>query len=155
MTAPPPTPRAERSAGDHLRAALTEHLGLKAIALVLAVLLWVVVGARTPTEGWLTAQVEPTLDSSLVLLDAPPRVRVLVSARTADLVKLHAAPPVVRRTISGDAPDTLMLDIAAADVRFPPELSRDVQVLDVQPRRVMLRLERRVAHARPARGRGP
>jgi hypothetical protein len=134
--------------------ALLEHLELKLTALVLAVLLWVVVGARTPTEGWLTVRVEPALDSALVLLDAPPHVRVLVTARAADLVKLHAAPPVVRRTISGDSPDTLMLDIGPADVRFPPELSRDVQVLDVQPRRVMLRLERRVTRVRPARGGG-
>ena len=145
----------EQLAGGRLRSALTEHLGLKASALLLAVLLWLVVGARTPTEGWLSVRVEPTLDSSLVLLDAPPRVRVLVSARTADLVKLHTAPPVVRRTISGDAPDTLVLDITAADVRFPPELSRDVQVLDVQPRRVLLRLERRVASRRPTREGAP
>jgi hypothetical protein len=120
-----------------------ERLGLKLTALVIAVLLWFIVGARQPTEGYVPVRVVPTLDSSLVLLDGPPQLRALVTGRAADLVKLYAMPPVVRRTVSGDAPDTLVLDVTPGDVHVPPELADGVRVLDVQPRSLTLRFEAR------------
>lgn len=122
-----------------LRGALTERLGTKFTALLLSVLLWLIVGARQPTRSLVRVEIMPELDSSLVLLDSPPEVHALVAGRGADLLKLHAAPPVVRRVVNGDAPDTLMLDITIADVRVPAEIANDVRVLDVQPRSVMLR----------------
>ncbi len=132
-----------------MRDIATEHLGLKAFALVLALLLWIVVSARQPTEGYVRVRVTPTLDSSLVLLGEPPVVQALVSGRTADLVKLYATPLVLRRTISGDVPDTLMLDVTPADVHVPADLSEAVHVLDVQPRAVMLRFESSVTRRVP------
>ena len=132
-----------------MRDIATEHLGLKAFALVLALLLWIVVSARQPTEGYVRVRVAPTLDSSLVLLGAPPEVQALVSGRTADLVKLYGTPLVLRRTISGDVPDTLMLDVTPADVHVPADLSEAVHVLDVQPRAVMLRFESSVTRRVP------
>jgi hypothetical protein len=137
----PPGPGTRASGAETLRSALTENLGVKAIALLLSVLLWLAVGARTPTEGYVTVRVEPELDSSLALLDGTPHVRALVAGRTADLVKLYAAPPVVHRIINGDAPDTLVLDIAPGDVHIAPDLADDIHVLDVQPRSVTLRFE--------------
>jgi hypothetical protein len=144
MTAPDPFPPPERPPTRHpLRALFLDDLGLKSIALLLSVLLWFAVGARTATEGYLTVRIEPELDSSLVMLDDAPEVRALVAGRTADLVKLYGSRPVVRRTISGDAPDTLVLDITPSDVHVPPDLADDVHVLDVQPRSVTLRFESR------------
>jgi hypothetical protein len=121
------------------RAALTERLALKGTALLVAVLLWLVVGARQPTEAYVSVDVVPELDSSLVLLDGPPHLRALVAGRGTDLVKLYATPPVVHRAVEGDAPDTLVLDLSTADVRVPPELTNAIRVLDVQPRSVTLR----------------
>jgi hypothetical protein len=118
---------------------LFERLGLKATALLIAVLLWFVVGARQPTESYVSVRLEPELDSTLELLDRPPPLRALVAGRAADIVKLYASPPVLRRTIGGDAPDTLVLDVSPADVHLPPEVASDVHVLDVQPRKVTLR----------------
>ena len=132
-----------------LRDTATERLGLKAIALVLALLLWIVVSLRQPTEGYVRVRVAPTLDSSLVLIGPAPELQALVTGRAADLVKLYAAPLVLRRTIGGDVPDTLMLDVTAADVHVPPELTEVVHVLDVQPRAVMLRFESRVTRRVP------
>jgi hypothetical protein len=132
-----------------LRDVTTERLGLKATALVLALLLWIVVSARQPTEGYVRVRVAPTLDSSLVLIGAAPEVQALVSGRAADLVKLYAAPLVLRRTVGGDVPDTLMLDLTPADVHVPAELSEVVHVLDVQPRAVTLRFESRVTRRIP------
>ncbi len=128
-----------------LRAAFVERLGLKATALVIAVLLWFVVGARQPTETHIMVGLSPELDSSLVLLGEPPRVRALVAGRASDLAKLYAMPPVIRRTVSGDAPDTLVLDLLPGDVRIPAELKSDVRVLDIEPRRVTLRFETRAS----------
>ena len=130
-----------RSWRDHLRAGFTERLGLKATALLITVLIWLLVGARQRTESFVPVAVTPVLDSSLVLLGDPPRLRALVAGSTADIVKLYATPPEIRRTIGGDVPDTLVLDLTPSDVRIPPELSADVRVLDVQPRSVTLRFE--------------
>jgi len=137
-----------------LRDVTTERLGLKAIALVLALLLWIVVSLRQPTEGYVRVRITPVLDSSRVLIGAAPEVQALVSGRAADLVKLYSTPLVLRRTVAGDAPDTLMLDLTPADVHVPAELSEAVRVLDVQPRAVRLRVgmkaRRRGAGDRPA-----
>ena len=114
-----------------------------------------VVSARQPVQGYVTVNVEATLDSSLVLLDPPPRLQALVVARAVDLVKLVSEPPVVQRKIEADVPDTVVLDLGLGDVRFPTDLSEHVRVLDLQPRVVTLRFEaratRRVAVVSDAR----
>jgi YbbR domain-containing protein len=142
---PAPAPTWQR----RLREIATERLGLKAIALLIALLLWLVVSARQPTESFVRVRVSPALDSTLVLLDGTTEVRALVAARAADLVKLAADPPIVRRSIGGDAPDTLVLDLTAADVHLPPELADHVRVLDVQPRSITLRFETRASRRVP------
>jgi len=120
-----------------------ERLGLKLLSLLFAVLLWFVVAARQPTETYVRVRLDPVLDSSLVMLDGAAEVQALVTGRAADLVKLYTTPPVLRRTVSGDAPDTLMLDVTPSDVRVPADLAELVHVVDVQPRSVMLRFETR------------
>ena len=121
------------------------RLGLKAIALLIAALLWVIVSARQPTRGYVRVMVAPELDSTLALLEAPTDLRALVSGRAVDIVKLHANPPMVHRIIDGDAPDTLQLDITTTDVRLPPEMAENVHVLDVNPRTVTLRFGTRAS----------
>jgi hypothetical protein len=146
MPVPPaPGPTWQR----RLREIATERLGLKAIALLIALLLWLAVSARKPMESLVRVLVSPALDSTLVLLDGTTEVRALVSARAADLVKLAADPPVVRRSVGGDAPDTLVLDLTAADVQVPPGLAGQVRVLDVQPRSITLRFETRASRRVP------
>jgi hypothetical protein len=124
-----------------VREVATERLKLKAIALVLAALLWVVVGTRQPTEGYARVRVIPELDSSLVLLDGTRELQARVAGRASDLVKLYAAPLVVRRRVGGNVPDTLVLDVTPSDVQLPPDLSGSIRVVDVQPRSVVLRFE--------------
>ena len=132
-----------------LRGAATERLGLKATALALAVLLWVIASARQPTQGYVRVQVMPALDSSLVLLDPPSSLEALVAGRAVDIVKLYAEPPSVHRRIDGDVPDTLVLDVTPADVRLPAEFANDVRILDVQPRSVTLRFGTRATRRVP------
>lgn len=145
----PATPPLRTRWRNRVRGIATERLGLKAIALLLALLLWVVVSARQPTEGYVRVRVVPALDSSLALLEGTTEIRALVAGRAADIVKLAADPLVVRRSVGGDAPDTLVLDITPSDVHVPPELADHVRVLDVQPRSVTLRFETRASRRVP------
>lgn len=138
MTAPlRPDPRRRTT----LRSAFTERLGLKAIALCGAVLLWAVAGARQPVQAYVRVKVAPVLDSSLVMRDEPQELRALVLGKAADVAKLYVTPPTVQRIVTGDAPDTLVLDVTPADVHVPAELVENVRVLDVEPRVVTLRFE--------------
>jgi len=144
------SPRIERRTWRaRFRAWFTERLGIKAMALAITVLIWLVVGARQRTENFVPVSVSPVLDSSLVLLGDPPTLRALVSGSTADIVKLYATPPEIKRTVNGDVPDTLVLDLTPSDVRLPPELSSDVRVLDLQPRSVTLRFETKASNDVP------
>lgn len=150
MTALPPSGSSERLGWrGRLRSAFTQRLGLKATAIVLAVLLRIIVSARQPTEGHVRVVVIPVLDSSLVLLDAPSPLEALVVGRAVDIVKLYANPPAVHRRIDGDAPDTLVLDVTPADVRLPAEFTNEVRILDVQPRSVTLRFGTRATRRVP------
>jgi hypothetical protein len=140
MTAPPAPGSPERVSWRRTtRAALTERLGLKATALVVALLLWLIVRGRQPVQDEVTVRIIPTLDSTLVLLEVPSPLKALVSGRAVDIAKLQADPPVVHRIISGDVPDTLVLDVTPSDVRVPAELADQVRILDLQPRSVTLR----------------
>jgi hypothetical protein len=150
MTALPPSGPSERlSWRSAVRAAFTERLGIKATALLIAVLLWLIVSARQPTVGYVRVNVIPVLDSSLVLLDEPPQLQALVAGRAVDIVKLYADPPAVRRRIDGDVPDTLVFDATPADVRVPAEFTNDIRILDVQPRTVTLRFGTRATRRVP------
>lgn len=150
MTAlPPPGASEHLSWRNAVRAAFTERLGLKATAILIAVLLWLIVSARQPTEGSVRVKVIPVLDSTLVLLDTPPQLQALVAGRAVDIVKLYADPPAVHRRVDGDAPDTLVLDVTPADVRLPAEFTNEVRILDVQPRSVTLRFGTRATRRVP------
>ena len=154
MTAVPPSGPSERLSRRRairaaIRAAFTERLGLKATAILISILLWLIASARQPTQGYVRVKVIPVLDSSLVLLDAPPRLQALVAGRAVDIVKLYADPPAVHRRIDSDAPDTLVLDVTPADVRLPAEFTSDVRILDVQPRSVTLRFGTRATRRVP------
>jgi hypothetical protein len=126
--------------------ALTDRIGLKVTALVLAVMLWIIVSARQPTDGMVDVRVIPVLDKSLVLVDSPSAVRAQVYGRAVDIVKLRASPPVLRINVRAGASDTLVRDISAADVRLSAHVGGDIHVLDVQPRTVTMRVAPRAAH---------
>jgi YbbR domain-containing protein len=140
MTAPLPPGPSSRARWRHaLREAFAERLGIKTLAIIIAILLWLIVKGRQPVQEYVSVRVMPTLDSSLVLLEQPATLTALVSGRAVDIAKLRADPPAVHRIVNEDAPDTLVLQVAASDVRVSPELANDVHVLDVQPRFVSLR----------------
>lgn len=136
-----PSPDGERSATTAslerwLKAALTERLGYKAAALFFAVVLWLVVSAEEPSEEVVPVRLEASFDTGRVLTSTRPELRALVAGRARDLIKLYEKPPVVRRMVTDDAPDSVAVDIRPADVYIPPDV--DAVVRDIQPRTLVL-----------------
>jgi len=136
-----PSPDGERSATTSslprwLKAALTERLGYKAAALFFAVVLWLVVSAEEPSEEVVPVKLEASFDTARVLTSTRPELRALVAGRARDLIKLYEKPPVVRRAVTDDAPDSVAVDLRPADVYIPPDV--DAVVRDIQPRTLVL-----------------
>src|SRR3954464_9347818 len=100
-------------------AALTNQLGLKLTAVFLAVVLWFVVNAKEPEIQLVTVRFTPVLDSSLVLRDRLPQVQAIVAGSPKQLIKLASGLPTIRREITADAPDTLVIDLRPEDVILP------------------------------------
>jgi hypothetical protein len=120
----------------HLKAAFTERLGYKAAALFFAIVLWLVVSAEEPSEELVPVRLETAHDSARLLTGGRPVIRALVAGRARDLIKLYDSPPIVRRVITDDAPDSVAVDLRPADVYIPPDI--DAIVRDVQPRSMVL-----------------
>ncbi len=140
----PPDSRQRR-----LFAAFTDRLGLKVTAVLLAGVLWFMVNAKEPQELVVDVHFTPVLDSSLVLRDAIPHFRAIIAGAPKELIKLSTNPPVIRRQISADAPDTLVLDLRPSDVILPEGV--DAVVRELQPRTVTLHFEPTWSHMVPVR----
>jgi hypothetical protein len=128
------------SARRRIVGALTERLLLKLTAVLLAIILWFVVEKQEPQIELVPVRFQPVLlDSSLVLRDPLPQFEAIVAGAPKELIKLNSSLPFIRRQITGDAPDTLVLDLRPADVILPDGI--DAVVRDVQPRSLTLRFE--------------
>jgi YbbR domain-containing protein len=135
----PPALRAQSALQRRLRAAFSVHLGLKATAVFIAVVLWFVINAKEPQLQLVPVRFTPVLDSSLVLRDPPPPLQAIVAGSPKELIKLTSNFPRIRRQITADSPDTLVIDLRPDDVTLPDGV--DAVVRDVQPRSVTLRFE--------------
>jgi len=124
-------------------------LTLKAIAVLVAVMLWFLVDTREPKEDLVRVRFEPQLDTSLVLRDPAPLVIAKVFGSVTDLQKLTNTPLVIRKSIAGDAPDTLVLELRTSDVVVPEGV--EVIVREVEPRFLTLRFESTVSRLVPVR----
>lgn len=147
-----PTPRRPRlNWRQYVAGSFTKNLPLKASAVFLAIIIWVLVGAREPVEEVTSVRFAPVLDSSLALRDPTPVIRALVIGRASEILKLSNTPLTIRRPITADSPDTLIVPLRTSDVEVPEGV--EVIVRDVQPASLTLRFERitsRVVPVRPA-----
>jgi hypothetical protein len=135
----PASPRTTSSARRRVAAAFTQRLPLKATAVFLAIILWFVVNAKEPQLELIPVRFVPVLDSSLVLREPVPMLQAIVAGAPKQLIQLNSTPPVIRRTISSDAPDTVVIDLRPEDVSLPDGVNAVVR--DIQPRSVTLRFE--------------
>lgn len=122
--------------GRKLKAAVTRHTNLKVTALFFSFLLWFMLSAEEPTEELRDVRLSLVTDTLVELATPLPQVRALVAGPRRELLRLDANPPVVRRVIPSDVPETDTLELRAADVDVG---AAEVRVRDVQPRLIPLR----------------
>ena len=135
-----PRAKPQSSWQERLVVAFTQRLVLKGAAIFLAIVLWFVVNAKEPQLELVGVKFLPVLlDSSLVLREPLPTIQAIVAGSPKQLIKLGTTPPSIRRQITADAPDTLVLDLRPEDVVLPDGV--DAVVRDVQPRQLTLRFE--------------
>src|ERR687893_2549721 len=102
-------PRSRHSLQRRLGAAITERLPVKATALFLSVVLWMVVAGEEPSQEAVDVSLELVLDSSLVLTSSRPAIRAQVIGSTRELYKLFSRRPVIRRSFSGEVADSVVV----------------------------------------------
>jgi hypothetical protein len=119
--------------------AFTQQLGLKGMAVLVAVVLWFVVNAQEPRVELVSVRFSPVLDSSLVLRDPLPELQAIVAGSPRELIKLTSNPPSIRRPVGANSPDTVVVDLRPDDVTLPEGV--DAVVRDVEPRSITLRFE--------------
>jgi hypothetical protein len=137
----PDSAASARRAGVQRRivTSFTRRVPLKATAVLLAIILWFVVNAKEPQLELVPVKFTPVLDSSLVLREPVPPLQAIVAGSPKQLIKLGSNVATIRRQISSDSPDTVVLDLRPGDVTLPDGV--DAVVRDVQPRSVTLRFE--------------
>lgn len=122
------------------------------MALLLAILLWAIVGLKDHTEDRVPARLVPLLADGMALDGPPPRVRVLVRGLGRELLKLHQSPPLIRWRLPATASEEVTLELLPSHVTLPPGV--DAQVAEVEPRFVTLRV-RRTSSSEPVTERTP
>jgi hypothetical protein len=115
------------------------ELGRAAVALFLAVALWLVVSAEETTAAWVPVHIALTLDPSVSLVDDIPDVRAFVVGRRRDLFKLISSPPTIQRAVTDDDRDSVRIELRAADLDLP--VGADITVRDLLPRLLTFRLQ--------------
>jgi len=115
-----------------IRAAFTERLPIKATALFLSFVLWMVVAGEEPSQEAVDVNLELSLDSSLVLTSARPAIRAQIIGSTRELYKLFSQRPIIRRSFAGDVADSVVVQLSPSDVQLPPGV--DARVSAVEPR---------------------
>lgn len=123
-----------------LLARILRNWPLKLAALVLSLLVWVLVSAEETTTELVGVQLVLDLPPN-VALDAPlPPVRALVSGPGREILELYAAPLTIRAPMPPSAGSRWRLTIGPENVTIAPTAA--VSVLDVQPRELLVDVDR-------------
>lgn len=113
---------------------------IKITALVLSAVLWAVVAAEEPTTQLVPVELQVRLPEGRTLTRSLPPVQALYAGTSRELIKLYAAPPVIRRIV----PDTVTGTSYALELS-PAELSSvdnaNVNVQDIQPRIIVVQMD--------------
>src|SRR5688500_7458551 len=143
------TSRPRVSLPRRIRSAFTERLPVKATALFLSVVLWMVVAGEEPSQEAVDVNLELALDSSLVLTSARPSIRAQVIGSARELYKLFSQRPIVRRSFRGEVADSVVVLLTPGDVQLPPGV--DARVSAVEPQTFTLRFDSLLQRRMPVR----
>ena len=125
---------------QELRKRLVTNWPIKLTALALAAGLWAAVAAQEPTTQFVSVDLVVEPPPGRTLTRALPPVRALYSGTARELIKLYAAPPIVRRAIPDTVSDSLFrLSLSIGDL--DPVQNADVTAQDIQPRSIVLQLD--------------
>ena len=127
----------------------TERLPVKATALFLSIVLWMVVAGEEPSQEAVDVNLELVLDSSLVLTSPRPAIRAQVIGSTRELYKLFSRRPVIRRSFSGEVADSVVVMLTPGDVQLPPGV--DARVSAIEPQTFTLRFDSLLQRRMPVR----
>ena len=143
------TPRAPLPFARRLRGIFTEQLPVKATALFLSVVLWMVVAGEEPSQEAVDVNLELVLDSSLVLTSPRPSIRAQVIGSTRELYKLFSQRPTVHRSFTGEVEDSVVVLLTPGDVQLPPGV--EARVSAVEPQTFTLRFDSLLQRRMPVR----
>lgn len=114
---------------------------LKAAALALSVILWVLIQAEETTTQLVSVELALDMPPNLALARPAPPIRALVTGPGREVIKLYAAPVVIHAAIPANAPvPHYTLSVAPGDIRLPRNAKVTIQ--DVEPREVELDIDR-------------
>lgn len=125
---------------------------LKLAALTLSLLVWVLVSAEETRSELVDVQVVLDVAPGMALANEAPVVRALVSGPGRDLVKLHDTPLRLRAAMPANPGLRWHFVIVPADVQVPAQLA--VTVTDVQPRELLVDVDRLATRTVPVALRG-
>jgi hypothetical protein len=111
-----------------------------AAALLLAGVLWLIVGGEETTATWVPVRVALTIDSAVTVSEAVAPVRAFVVGSRRDLFRLRQSPPVLHRAITDDAPDSVRIEVREQDLDMPP--GTQARVTDLSPRLLTIHMRR-------------
>lgn len=131
---------------------LLRNWPLKLAAITLSLLVWVLVSAEETRSQLVGVQVVLDLPPGYALADALPEVRALVSGPGRDLIKLDQSPLSIYVTMPAAGGPRWHAVMIPADVRVPPQLQ--VTVTDVQPRELLVDVDRQATRLVPVALRG-
>jgi len=109
-------------------------------ALVLAGILWLIVGGEETGATWVPVRVALTVDSAITLSDSVTSVRAFVVGSRRDLFRLRQSPPVLHRAITDDSPDSVRIEVREQDLDMPP--GTQARVTDLSPRLLTIHMRR-------------
>jgi len=136
-----------------LRGAVTRNWPLKLAALALSVILWIVVAAEETTSELVGVRLEVDVPPTLALAKPAPAVRAIVTGPARELIKLYAAPLVIRANVPASAqPPRHPLAIGPHDIQIPRNVKVTIQ--DVEPREIELDVDRFARRLVPVAFRG-
>jgi hypothetical protein len=142
--------RLRASLPRRIKAAFTERLPVKATALFLAFVLWMVVEGEEPARDVVDVRLALALDSGLVLVSERPQIKAQVVGPAREVLQLAALPPEVFLPYDGSVGDSVTVELHTDDVRLPQEIDR-TRVEAVEPRMFILRFDSLLHRRLPVR----
>src|SRR6185503_10694717 len=121
---------------------LTKNWPIKGAALFLALMLYVAVQLQQPVTTTFDVTLNLQLPPGRALMNKPPKVRVQVSGKGSQMLKLRSlAGDITRRVPDTLTASTWQIHLDPTDVELALPKGADVRVLEVRPSEITVALD--------------